>query len=455
MIDPTTVEKAFGIKVTKPINVKNNEIINLDDKTPNEQMQALYDDLNNIKYISKPSIGMCRYVVSQNPMLFKYCKNNTMALCNAAVERCPENLEFAFNTSRDVIIKVLSKDGLLLKYVRNSAWHPGIRETAITQNGLALQYIPFDDRKFDLCRLAVLQNEDAIQYVPDGIKNTDKFKIKLTKNYPHYMKDIDNNIQNLIAVVKVNPAVVFMFNDLTKDIITKMIDANYKVCNYLVLSEDLRKRCLQKSPMAVKYLPSPTPAEIQFAVYIYPEAIQHIPFNIDTAIAAVNRKGTVLEYVKKSDQTIKLVAAAIKQNAAAVEFANNIYLTDDVLQDVARRYPKIVVLMKDFGHMGCDREAIYATALAVNGHMLAHIDNPSEYLQKIAVAQTPDAIAYVQEPSLELQLIAINQDPLSIQHIHGQSLEACKRAVAADARCIEYVSREVWDDIIYLLKYDK
>lgn len=456
-MDPATVAQLFGVVVHKPIKIKNLENKSLDDKTENEQMNALYEDINNIKYISKPTDAMCKYVVYRNPSLFKYCKNLKSSLCNMAVSADPNNLEFAINTSSEVIMNALCKDGLLLKHVR-IYWKNNMREIAVKQNGLALQYVEISNRTFNLCKLAVLQTEDAIRYVPSEICKNTKFKLAMLEKYLYYWTQIIPNIHNCISAVIINPAVVLMFGKINPEMMCLIIRANYKVAKYVNLSDDARKEVLDQNADAITYLIDPTWDDFKYAVTQYPSAIQHFVFDYELSLLAVTQDGMVLEFIHKENQSPPLVAAAIQQNAEAIRYVSATFIDESMLMRVAPRYPKVVKILEILNYETNNLfsiDKINKLVLSADGMMLEFIKDPSEELQRLAITNNPYAIQFIEEPSLELQLLAVDKDPLVLAQIHCQSIEACKRAVALDQNCLPFISRDVWNDMIYLAKYDK
>jgi hypothetical protein len=457
MIDPTMINKIFGVRTSSAINLNNlsnNEIINLDNKTEDEKMTALHNDINNIRYISNPTDRMCKYVIRRDPSLFKFCKSHKASLCNEAVEKDPNNLEFAYSVSQEIIMNALRKDGMLLKHVRT---YFRVHETAVAQNGLALQFVDIAGRKHKLCVDAVLQNEAALQYVPPEVRKSDKFKLAMLSKYLYFWRKLDHTLKNHIEAVKVNPAIVLMFDNLSSDLLRKLILANYKIAAYIDLDQDMRKLVLEQSEDAIKYIGNTTSDEIDFAISKFPCCIRFMKFNLNLAQLAVARDGTTLRYIEKGKQTQAIVDAAVAENPASVEYANSKFLNEPMMISVANRYPSVIKILSSLVWNECEKSfaKICKAALAQDGMMLQYIHDPSEELQKIAITKNPEAIDFVQEPSLEIQLIAINKKPKILEKIHGQSIEACKRAVTLNSSCLRFISREVWEDLIYLDKYDK
>ncbi|MFK2164109.1 hypothetical protein ACIXIL_20815 [Bacteroides fragilis] len=56
-----------------------------------------------------------------------------------------------------------------------------------------------------------------------------------------------------------------------------------------------------------------------------------------------------------------------------------------------------------------------------NPYTIKGIENPSEYLQLIAVQRDPDAIRYITNPTEKTQLEAVQRHPQSIKYISNPS----------------------------------
>ena len=213
LIDPVTVEQEFGIRPSGPIQVPNTTQPNLDGETNEQKMSALLENVENIKYISEPTDGMCKYVIRRDPTLFKFIKNPKSNIVTQAVKADPNNIQYAPRVGYEITLEVLRHDGMLLKYVRHQGRYVVVK-TAVRQNGMALQYVEHTNKSHKVCVAACLQNELAVQFVPQAVFDTRRFKLAMLEKYLHYWTQLPQTTQCKLEAVKINPAAVLMFGTL-------------------------------------------------------------------------------------------------------------------------------------------------------------------------------------------------------------------------------------------------
>ena len=91
-------------------------------------------------------------------------------------------------------------------------------------------------------------------------------------------------------------------------------------------------------------------------------------------LAAVQKYGPAIEYIKNPSEEVKL--AAVQKTGWAIEYIPN------------------------------PSENVKLAAVSQDGHVIRYIDNPSELVCLAAIRQNPKAIEWIRNPTIEMKLLA-------------------------------------------------
>ena len=168
-------------------------------------------------------------------------------------------------------------------------------------------------------------------------------------------------------------------------------------------------------------------SKVLASLKLNPAVIRNIPHPTEAMmLVAVEKKGTVLQYIKEPSQAV--IQAALKSDPKAIAYVDN--PSDDLTLSIVKMGWNYLEYIQN------PSEACIREALSQSGWAIRFVDNPSEDLQLLAVRQNYDALQYIKEPSEAVQLEAIKNNYQALRYISQPSPAVEKAAVLGDLQAI-------------------
>jgi hypothetical protein len=184
-------------------------------------------------------------------------------------------------------------------------------------------------------------------------------------------------------------------------------------------------------------------------------------------LAAVQKSGLELEYVKDQTEAICLVAA--QQNGLALEYVND--QTEAICLAAVQEDGLALIYVKDQTEAIClaavqkdglalqyvldQTEAICSEAVKNNGLALKYARDQTEAICWIAVKEDNRALKYVLDQTENICLTAIRENGLALKYIKNKTEKICLTAVRQNRLALKYVKSEYknicFEDMVSLL----
>ena len=114
-------------------------------------------------------------LVSKNGMLLRYIPEDkiTDKICKIAIQQNVYALRYVpIDKITDKICKMaVQQNGTIIEYILYNKITDEICKISVQQTGYALEYIPDDKQTDEICRISVEQNKGALNYVPRDKKH--------------------------------------------------------------------------------------------------------------------------------------------------------------------------------------------------------------------------------------------------------------------------------------------
>ncbi|VEU75347.1 Uncharacterised protein [Mycoplasmopsis maculosa] len=339
-----------------------------------------------------------------------------------------------FDENKDLFLKALTKDGLLIDTFDNK-YDDSNREIikiAVKQNGLALKEIIWkkdwlNDR--EIVSEAVKQNGLALEFVSDNLKNDREIVLEAIKQNPNSFKFASNILKNdkevvLKAVSAIPSLIEFASINIKndKDIITQLIkrDANLLIhaSNELKSNREVILEAVKQNPKVFEIIINNVITNDREIVDklvsfngLYLEIIEdHLKSDNSILLKAVKQNGLALEFASNDMKNNKEIALeAVKQNGLALEFVSNDLKND---REIALEAVKQNGLALEFvsNDLQNDRE-IALEAVKQNGLALEFVSNDLKYDKNYYKFKYDDDIVLeaVKQNGLSIQFLKINK----------------------------------------------
>ena len=149
----------------------------------------------------------------------------------------------------------------------------------------------------------------------------------------------------------------------------------------------------------------------------------------EICLAAVKRKGSVLQDVK--NPTEEMCLAAVKQNGYALQYVQN--QTEDICLAAVRKNCHALQYVQN------QTEEICMEAVRRDFHALEYVRNQTEEICMSAVRHNGWALKYVQNQTEEICMEAVRRDGHALQYVQNQTEEICMAAVRHNGWALKYV----------------
>ena len=149
---------------------------------------------------------------------------------------------------------------------------------------------------------------------------------------------------------------------------------------------------------------------------------QHV--NDEFWISLLKRSGTLLEYIK--NQTPELCVLALEQNALALLYVKEEFLTEEICVLAVKKYGRMLQLIKQ----EFQTENICNAAVQQNGHALEFVKDElqTDELCMLAVKQNGWALQYAKNQTADLCIAAVQQISEAIMYVDCQYEDAVYKA---------------------------
>ena len=159
--NPINVQKIY--EILKQNKMNDQDILKFFEDAIEKNIEIIHT-IYNYPNIKKP-YESCTLSQGTDPVSLKYNK--------AVIDRLTmlhTNIDILYTSfyNKKYIEKFVSKDGLLLKYIKKPT--KDIILMAIQQNGMSLQFVPIEFKTKDIILMAVQQNGMSLQFAPDEFK---------------------------------------------------------------------------------------------------------------------------------------------------------------------------------------------------------------------------------------------------------------------------------------------
>ena len=160
--------------------------------------------------------------ISKNGMLLKYVKNQTEELCLAAVKQNGIALVYVTNQTETICLGAVKENGIALQYVKDQT--EAICLAAVQRNGFALKFVK--NQTEEICLAAVHQNGYALYYVKDQTEEICLAAVQRNGYALYYVKEQTEEI--CLAAVKKDWRIFEYIRDnsMRKKIIKKCLQSN-------------------------------------------------------------------------------------------------------------------------------------------------------------------------------------------------------------------------------------
>jgi hypothetical protein len=201
VIDMGTKLKAHRIILTNKSHVHDDEFI---------LKEAIEYRGLNLKHIKEQTLELCQLAVERNPRTIKHAQYQTEDMCVRAVNEDPTLIKYVKHQTEKMCETAVTNKAHLFEYVdskfhtekiciRALRWRPSFIKNiakptkkmcmkAVGKSGIVLEFIPSEMKTDDVCIAAVKQNYKAIEFVGNQTKELcmialdhTKFAMKLIK----------------------------------------------------------------------------------------------------------------------------------------------------------------------------------------------------------------------------------------------------------------------------------
>ena len=311
--------------------------------TETEQLNAILEDVLNIKLMDKPSEKVQMAVIDalSSARGFKYIKSPTYSVVKRALKESPQNIQYIENPSKELQVIAASN---LWQYT-------------------SVEHFWLNDSDESVQRIAVKRKPSIIEFIKQPSVEVQSIAIKEAENKCYIFKLIENPVQESIKLA-------------------------VPECPELITQVDNPSEQLQLS--------------ILNTANGYGENIQYIKNpSIKVIWAALEQSSSAIGYIEKPTQEMKEYVVK-KVPASVIDIKNasdDLYILalDTIEYNLYSLYKKFKKPSK--------KVTMYA--LSRDASCFEYIKNPTEEMIKKAVSDKPSMIQYVEKQSEELQLLAI------------------------------------------------
>jgi hypothetical protein len=448
----------------------------LDTSSEEDQLVLVNDNWANITYIRRPSIEVQKAAVSQSAMAMEYI------------------IENGIKPTEEVQLLAVSNFPIAIKYILDGNIVPSetVQLAAVKSNAVILKHITNKIIPSLRVQLTALKEEPWMIRVLGNRLNPDiftdvEYKRLLLKEIIYSIKNKEQNLAKELLDILEKHQIVWPELSVIRQIMPK-----YKIdesADINLASEHQQLKKVKIDPSIIREIENPSEAVQLAAITLGPHwTIDYLYINkIDPSeevkLAAVQKNGHALEYIKYPSESVQL--AAVEQNVFSVghiqksqisrkvkvyvlkmlmsfikhkEFSDAIDLYKNLrsqrvnwqeLEPIAQHLKKHRYVSEsettEFSNLSADEKI---EQIKKHGFLIKNITNPSEDLQLLAVKNDGYwAIHWIIKngivPSEAVQLAAVKQNGSAIERIlfHNimPSQEVQKESIKTHADSIRFI----------------
>lgn len=409
------IEKNLPVSTSKIVEVYDDDL-GLDQRSEQEQIEAINDNWANITYIRRPSITVQKAAVSSSGMAMEYL------------------IDKGIKPTEEVQLLAVSTFPIAIKHILDGNIIPSeaVQLAAVESNAMILKSITKKIIPSLAVQLSALKQEPWLIRVLGNRLNpnifTDlEYKRLLLKEITYSIKNNELNLAKEILDILEKHQVPWSELPVIRQIMLK-----YKIDESVDPSSASEQQQLKKvrmDPSIIQNIKTPSEAVQLTAVnhgphwtidYLY---INKIEPSEEVKLAAVQKNGHALEYIKNPSESVQL--AAVKQNVFAVGYIPRSQISTKVKTYVLKMMMNFIQ-NKEF----VDAKDLYSNLRVqrvdwlelepIGRHLKAHRyireSNSTEFSELSAdekiqqIKKHGFLIKNIPNPSEELQLLAVKND---------------------------------------------
>lgn len=265
--------------------------------------------------------------VELNFEALKYVRNQTVAVCLAAIRRSPRAMEFVRDQTPDLCQQALTINARVVDHIRNLTREQC--EYAVKFNFISLKNLPkallSDDMILNAFRKGTNQRWSQFVHLKDKISSD--LVLRIIHECPNIISRVDNATPEMHRIA---------FNRGRASSVIHLSDAT---------TEDYMQ-AVGMDGYVIRIIPHKTKSLCERAVLTTPQAIKFVDAEFQTetmCLHAVTHEASMLQYVASDHQTPKVCLLAVEHDPDTLEFVK------DQTSEVCRA--AICASYKAFKHM--------------------------------------------------------------------------------------------------------
>jgi hypothetical protein len=336
-----------------------------------------------IQFVSSPKPELLLYLVSKYSLVLKYIpeEHQTFEICRTAVLKSYSAIPYIKIYAPYLLLEVVTIYESALKYIEPQTDHLCLK--AVTYYGSAIQYVKPEHMTNELLKAALFRYGEGLKFVPPEKQTEELCCIAIRQNV-HAYKFVANKSS------KIRELVLSIYVYYIVDMINEGI-ASYRDLYF----------ALNKDGIYLKYIENQTKELAITAIQNCPKALKYVSLSLnpsdlnDVRLFAMRTNGLCLQFIPHPDQTYMTCHAAINNNGMAIEFMNPDILNADLLRNMAVKKNGLCL-----NYIGDEYKSygICSEAIKNNGLALAYI---------------PECF----KSSIELCLMAVTNNGYAAQYI--------------------------------------
>lgn len=369
-------------------------------KEQNEILQkiAIDEDVENIKYINNPTESIEERVIKDYPEaivhikhprdfsiltacncpgLFKHIKDKTPYMCEYAVKKNAENIEFIENPTLELQRAAYNVKPSLLSKVKNP------------DSGLIMEIIPSN---------------------------------------PLIVKDVNASMVHYKMAIRHDPSVIIHLNDelisellpYTKSVVTQLVEnpqdyteADVRLFPMSILAlemhpkyKELLEVAFDEEPELIRILPNEVSDEkLPYILSNYGWFLKYLPeekkTDINIMLALSNNQEWAIQYVENPSLIIQRYA--VEEDVNTIRFIK--HPEQNVMDIAVSKSPFIVRYLKDA------TDFIYNKAIRKDANSIQFIEKQTEKMQYMAIKSNPMSAKYFKKPKTSIKVLALDLYP--------------------------------------------
>lgn len=376
---------SLGLQVLA-IKMLGSNIKYIEDQKPMLQKIAIDEDIENIKYISKPSQDIEEFVIKDYPEAISY-----------------------INQPRDFSILTACNYPALFKDIKIKT--PYMCEYAVKKNPENIEFI--DNPSIELQRIAYMANPNLLSKVssPDS-----GLIMEIIPNNPLIVKDVNSSMVHYKMAIRYDPSVILQLSD---ELIKELLPYTISVVSQMIEdAESFTDKDVIMFPMSILALGFHKRYKefIEIAFDEEPELIKLLPHEVsDEKLPYIlSNYGWFLKYLEEEKKTDMNIMLALSNGQEwAIEYVNNPSV-------IIQRYA-VEENVNSLRFIKNPDPSIVDIAISKSPFIIRYIDNASDFICNKAIRKDACSIQFIKNQTEKMQYIAIRANPMSAKYFKNPS----------------------------------